>query len=469
MNNFKPISIEDKAIIESYLKECGTENCSFSFANMFCWQQLYKSEWKIIDNFLVMRMRINGGNDVGYSFPMGSGERRGVIEKLIEYEQLKGERLVLAGMCQKKRDKLLEYFPNRFLTNSSLAYEEYLYEAEKLRTLSGKHLQQKRNHVNKFKSLYPNYEFNKLTEKYFDDCIKLADQWREGHDDQSTIKHEKIAMEYAFANFEALALQGGVLIVDGRVIAFTYGSGMSEKMFITHMEKADSSYQGVFAMINQLFANTLDPKYVIINREEDLGIAGLRQAKRSYNPVAKIKNYMAIEPTQTQLQVKRLWFEAFGGENSREETDVVDSFLMNYFDPERMLSVELDGRIVSMLHIIPFDSTIGRIGYVYAVSTAVDHRGKGFVKEMLKQAREYCHNENFDAMALIPDSEGIDKFYEQFGYKGATPVRFYSADGHNFGTGELERDLAMILPLKEEAQEKLGEINFKSESLMLYI
>jgi hypothetical protein len=199
---------------------------------------------------------------------------------------------------------------------------DYIYRRTDLATLHGRHLDAKRNHIHRFRAEHPDFEYRPLTPEFFDECRRLTEIWQEEKDaikrEQSdacidsaereqartefkdasdTIDVEKQVMETIFSNWEALGMIGGSIIVDGRMVAFTYGSAVTTDTFDVCVEKADRHVEGAFAIINQQFAEHLPEQYVYLNREEDMGIPGLRQAKLSYHPEILL-TYNAVHITE---------------------------------------------------------------------------------------------------------------------------------------------------------------------------
>ena len=161
---------------------------------------------------------------------------------------------------------------------------DYIYRRTDLATLHGKHLDAKRNHIHRFRAEHPDFEYRPLTTESFDECRRLTEIWQEEKGGSDTINAEKQVMETIFSNWDALGMIGGSIFVDGRMVAFTYGSAVTTDTFDVCVEKADRHVEGAFAIINQQFAEHLPEQYIYLNREEDMGIPGLRQAKLSYHP-----------------------------------------------------------------------------------------------------------------------------------------------------------------------------------------
>ena len=177
-------------------------------------------------------------------------------------------------------------FPGSFDYRLDRDYFDYIYSRQELAELKGKNFQPKRNHVNKFKRTY-NYKYTPLTVDLIPHCLELEEKWCEEHDceEEESLINERKALNIALRNFDALGLVGGALWVDDEIVGFTYGAPVNHDTFAVHIEKADSHIDGSYNILNQEFARHIPEQYVYLNREEDLGIPGLRKAKLSYRPV----------------------------------------------------------------------------------------------------------------------------------------------------------------------------------------
>lgn len=442
---FKPVELADKATIEAYTHKSECRNCDMSFANIYCWRHFHRSHWAVVDGFLVIRFLIDEKRQVGYMQPIGEGDFSHILPQLAQdsWEQF-GQRLRLHGLCREGRKCITECGEYPFAYDDDRSLSDYIYLAEDLRTLSGRKYQPKRNHLNRFMGNY-SYRYEDLTEQHFEECLRLEAEWRAARtseDDSEAMRHEQRALREAFDHWAELELKGGVLYVEDRLVAFTYGSAINYDTFDCHVEKADTHYEGVFAAINKLFAEHLDPQFTYINREEDMGLEGLRRSKLSYYPTLLWPKTTAILLHDDEQACRRLWMEAFG-----DEEVFVDRFLIRHYRQERMLSIEEEGNLCSMLHLIPFQSGDYRIGYLYGVATAPEKRGRGYASTLIRQAIEKGHQEGLDGLMLIPADEDLRTFYGRFGFAGDYPIRLLSRDDFDFGTGDAERDRAMLLAL----------------------
>lgn len=291
---FKPISIEDKTDITAYTIASRYMNCDYAFANMCSWQFFYHSEYAIQNDFLFVRFLIEEERR-SYMFPVGKGNLQRAIE-LLELDAA-DHRLCISGVTPEAKEQLESLYPSGFRFISERDYFDYIYSREDLQFLKGKKYQAKRNHINKFKNRY-DYTYTPITREMIPLCLELEYKWYQANKtgaDIDNLRHENQSMLFALNHFEALNLIGGAITVNNEIIAFTYGSPINEKTFGVHVEKADIQYEGIFTLINQEFVSQLPEQYLYINREEDLGIPGLRQAKLSYHPAILLEKYVAIK------------------------------------------------------------------------------------------------------------------------------------------------------------------------------
>ncbi len=442
MIDFHPVRLEDRAIIERYTMPSDITDCNLAFANMYCWQELYRSAWAEVGGFLVIRFQIDGGSKIGYMQPVGPGDFAPIIPLLRDDAHAHGQRLRILGLSDEGCARIRRMHLGQFAFESDPAQEDYLYAAEDLRLLPGRRYQSKRNHINRFTALCPDYRYEPLEPRHFAECMRLESEWRRTREGRtSELGAEQRAMQRAFAHFEELGLRGGCIYAGDRMVAFTYGSAVNGHTFDTHVEKADTEFDGAFAVINQQLAQHLPERFTIINREEDLGIEGLRRAKRSYHPAALGRKFTAIRLHPDELACKELWTAAFGDDEA-----FIDSFLIRHYSRQRMLTVQAGGRLAAMLHLVPFRSALGRTTYIYGVATAPEFRRRGVASELLERALRLIDERGDDAAVLIPapGREWLRSFYARFGFAGSLPVTFHTPDGFDFGTGDPSADLAMV-------------------------
>lgn len=306
---FKPITLDAKPLIDSYTKPWMLECSDLSFTNLFIWGADGKMEYAEKNHVLYIKLDFKGvpvflwapipmyGVDVDY---------RQAIYDGIEYMKNIGVEPTFRSVWTPFRDKMLEACPELFSMPTDIAWD-YVYSRESLATLKGKKLHGKRNHINKFLSKYPEYEYKKLDPSMTSDCIALYDQWMTEKDEETeeSLQNEKLSVELALNNMDTLGLTGGTIYIDGKLCAFTVGERLHPHMQLIHIEKGDTNYEGIFPMINQQYVLHECEDVELINREEDMGIEGMRKAKRSYNPLKMIEKHLLS--TKDLTNVKGIW------------------------------------------------------------------------------------------------------------------------------------------------------------------
>ena len=275
----------------------GRRNCNYTFANLVGWKFLFDTEVCVLERAVVLRYTFDGRR--AYMVCTSEALSLELIEAL--FDDSNGD-LTLIGLEDSQVVQLSTLFatPHSQRENSQLSTNikpvrdqyDYIYRRTDLATLHGRHLDAKRNHIHRFRAEHPDFEYHPLTPEFFDECRRLTEIWQEeknqndneNENRNETINAEHRVMETIFSNWDTLGMIGGSIFVDGRMVAFTYGATVTTDTFDVCVEKADRHVEGAFAIINQQFAEHLPEQYIYLNREEDMGIPGLRQAKLSYHP-----------------------------------------------------------------------------------------------------------------------------------------------------------------------------------------
>ncbi|MDR0413504.1 MAG: phosphatidylglycerol lysyltransferase domain-containing protein [Dysgonamonadaceae bacterium] len=282
---FSPVTIEDKPVIQPFFDNHSFRNCDFSFSNIFSWKHFYHTTFATEGGFLFIRFQVNG-HLPGYLFPLGKGDLADALNRIRQDARKRGDDFRLYAITPEMFARIEEAMPGQFSYEKKREGYEYLYDSDKLISLSGKKYQSKRNHINKFTRTYE-WEYLPITRAIIPDCLRLYRQWNaenSGRKSELSLTEERIATETAFAHYEQLGLAGGALRIDGDIRAYSYGQPLTADTFGIHAEKCLYDIDGGFAMINQQFAAHHCSAYRYINREEDLGLESLRQAKLSYHP-----------------------------------------------------------------------------------------------------------------------------------------------------------------------------------------
>ena len=298
MIEFKPVTPRDKELLTSYFFPGERRDANLSIVNLCSWQFLTCSSFAVVDGLPVLRFCFDSARTV-YTIPGGGVRAEEVVRQLARQAVEEGLPLYFYGIVPELRELLDKVFPEVFEYKENRDHFDYLYLRKDLAELKGKDYQTKRNHVNKFKKRY-DFRFIPLTAEMVPDCLRLYDEWggerRCGEDEG--LKQERQALTYALERFRELDVTGGSLWVEGRMVAFTFGAPVNYDTFCVHAEKALGEFEGAYNAINQEFAQYLPEKFVYLNREEDLGLPGLRKAKMSYRPVRLLEKGLAVCPPE---------------------------------------------------------------------------------------------------------------------------------------------------------------------------
>ena len=433
--DFHPVTVADKPLFEYYMLGSEEQNCDLNFANIFCWSDTYHSEVAEAEDFLVIRF--DNGEVKAYMQPVGNGDKRLILELLRHDVFQQRTPLRLYGLSAEWRKFLEENYPQEFAFNAPRALSDYIYRTEDLAQLQGRRYQPKRNHINHFVARHDWYA-EPLSKGNLKDCIALYAKWLSGREVGESEHAEQLSLQRAFDNLDALNLRGLVLYADGAPVAFSYGTPITNKTFCTHIEKYDTEVQGAATMINRLMAQSLEEEFEFINREDDLGLEGLRFAKMSYYPTLLLDKISALHLTPEQREIRTMWQEIFG-----DDVAEIDSFFVRHDDALPFIHKE-NGEVVSMLFVVPLQMWNKRVAYIYAVATKPEFRGRGIASSLLKEAVQYvCIGEKYDIIALIPSSAESKRLYERLGFEDCQlPMEFSASD--YLGTGLPNHDLAMI-------------------------
>lgn len=285
MLEWKPVMLTDRKWMEPFIHASDFRGCEYSFGTIYLWRNIFNTKAAQLGDRLLVRTGEKGS--YSYLFPPGHGNLRQVLLALEEDAEREGELFRIHSVNEQARAEIEALFPNRYLFSPARNDFDYIYTAQSLSDLKGKKLHTKRNHINRFLAEFENrWSYESINAENISECIAMNREWCLQNDVASDDgkKIEQYAVKEAFANYFDLGLLGGLLRVDGKVIAFSIGEPLNSDTLLVHIEKALVEYHGAYPMINQQFvlANAKDSVY--INREDDTGAEGLRKAKLSYHP-----------------------------------------------------------------------------------------------------------------------------------------------------------------------------------------
>ena len=292
---FKPVTLCDKAWVDELVRAENSPSADYNFGNIYIWDKYYRQLIARAGDRMLVKLRYEG--HPAFVFPIGSGPLRPAIELLRQFAAWRGCPLAIRGVTEEHRALLEREYPGGFTYTLEENYLDYLYRAEKLATYAGKSLHGKKNHCNRFEAEH-DWDFVPLTRELIPGCLDMLVVWNEDNSQRldKSVVNEHNAILRAFAAFERLGLEGGVLRAGGEIVGFSLGEMCASDTFDVHFEKARIDLNGAYPMVCRELTRMLlsrHPGLVYMNREDDMGFESLRQSKLSYKPEYLLKKYFA--------------------------------------------------------------------------------------------------------------------------------------------------------------------------------
>ena len=298
---FKDIDMESRELLNPYFDLVDYEACEYCFNTLYMWQHLYKTGYYIGDGFAVIVAEYEGNT---FSIlPLAKKEDMPrVIKFIIDYFEKEQKKIYFRGITKEVVDYLKENYPDKFDYTEERDLFDYVYDGDSMRELKGRKNVKKRNHINYFLKEYEGrFEYRLLDENDFDACLKLVEEWTSNKEENGQVdeemEEELIGIKKLFNSFPVIKdkLKIAGIFIDGKLEAFTMGEYLNHNMALIHIEKANPEIRGLYPYINQQFLVNEFSDVEFVNREEDLGIEGLRKAKLSYHPVKFVEKYTVRE------------------------------------------------------------------------------------------------------------------------------------------------------------------------------
>ena len=296
MIDFKPFRLEDRTLYNEFLLNCGERGCEYSFVNLYLWG---RQQAAVVNGQLLFFSQFNRRSV--YLFPIGPGDIQTAVDAVIEDAAQRGIPCRLTGLLHDDCADLERLYPGRFRYHFDRDSFDYIYDINDLADLKGRKFQKKRNHLNRFHQNHPDCRLVPMTAENIPMVREFIRHWYETRLEENPHADylmEQAAIEKALRHWQALDMEGLILLDGDTPLAITMGSLLSADTFDIHFEKALDIADGAYAAINQGFAATLRGKYPNLrwlNREDDMGLEGLRKAKLSYCPDHMIeKNWSCL-------------------------------------------------------------------------------------------------------------------------------------------------------------------------------
>ncbi len=294
----KSIQISDKKFFDDYFQRYPSEISELSFTNLYLWRNYYDYLYLEYQNHLIVysatyftnwKVSLSGRKDTLFFLPpIGPNPSKTIINLFENLENIEIHRVpdyIIDVITKEERFKTsnLEVLDDRDSW-------DYIYQKEDLINLPGNKFRQKRRWLNKFFEQY-NYEFHIINEDLVDKTLQLQLKWCDANECQGNVdlEQEQKAIVDALEHYIELDINGGIIFVDGKCVAYTLGEMLNKETLVIHIEKSHIDYEGSYQAINNLFLKEFGTNAKYVNREQDLGIEGLRRAKEAYKPIKMVK------------------------------------------------------------------------------------------------------------------------------------------------------------------------------------
>jgi|OpeIllAssembly_1097287.scaffolds.fasta_scaffold01546_3 hypothetical protein len=283
----RPLELNDRTLLQEQFRGLQPLVSELSFANLFLFRHIHRYGLTTVNNSLVISGC--GYDGQSYVLPPLSGDVGEAARRLLD----EGRTLSAAD----ERFVAEHLAGSRYKVFSDRDNDDYLYLTNELAELSGKRFHKKKNRINYF-TARQSYTAEPFCKDHLQSALKLLDEWDRVHSDGSSrsISAESAAAREGLELAEELGLSGVVILTDRGVSAFALGEKLNDSTFVCHFEKADPFLEGAAQLVNREFSRSISADYPYLNREQDLGVSGLREAKLSYHPTRMVSKFTVRLP-----------------------------------------------------------------------------------------------------------------------------------------------------------------------------
>lgn len=291
---FFDIDIDAKDTIKSFFNAQRIEASDMLFGNLYIWHFSREIKYTIIEDCLVVWTKFPKESHPFIFYPLGRGNRKVALQIMQEYFLDNKIPFSLRSLETYQSEELASFFPNSFEITPNRDRFDYIYNIDELIALSGRQLHKKKNHLNRFFNLYPDFSYEHINSNNAIEVLEAYRLWFEDSDKSEGLRNEIIGIEAVLQNFTYLDMKGAIIRIHGKIAAFSLAEQINEDSVVIHIEKGNTFYAGIYQAINQQFLKNDFSHLKYVNREEDLGIEGLRKAKMTYKPCRFIEKSNAI-------------------------------------------------------------------------------------------------------------------------------------------------------------------------------
>jgi len=292
MTEFKPIEFQDKPLFDEFLAKDPPQVSELTFTNLFVWRHHYRPAWVEWNGCILIVFHPQKGQVYGLC-PFGPGDKKRCLDLLCREIAKETDEVRICRVGEEFVKNHVD--PAEYEVAPDRDNSDYVYLAEDLIRLSGNKYHRKKNHLNQFIKNHE-FEYRPLDAELVQRVLGMQEAWCRIRECvlKPDLLAEDFAVHEALTHFGELGYQGGAILIDSVVVAFSLGEPLNRDTAVIHIEKANPDFLGLYAAINQLFCLKAWSNVTYINREQDMGVEGLRKAKESYYPHHMVNKYILI-------------------------------------------------------------------------------------------------------------------------------------------------------------------------------
>lgn len=385
------LGINDYNIIKKYLDIADYEGYNSNFVTMMMWNHEYHVEYEIHDNYMIMLQHYE--DCYYFAMPFCKKEYyQEAIDYMISYASKHGFPFLMDCVIQEVRDEIKKIYGNRLLSIATPYNDDYIYTKEALVSLSGKKMQKRRNHFNAFLKENTDFIYKEIENNDIDNVLSCLKRWDNEHRNEESVQSEFIGIIYLLMHRDILGIKTGCIYINGALEAFIIGSPLKHQTIQIHVEKANKEIRGLYVAICKYFLENNYPEYVYVNREEDMGLDSLRQAKRALHPIKMITKYSIKENDVSITKANRedkesiiqLWQENFTDEDQAS----TDFYFSTCYKEENTFVLKSKDTLITVIQIVPYTivnkGVLETVYFILGVSTKSEFQRNGCMKMALE-------------------------------------------------------------------------------------
>lgn len=385
------LRINDYNKIKKYLDEANYEGYNSNFVTMMMWDHEYHIEYELHDNYLIMLQKYE--DTYYFAMPFCKKEYyQEAIDYMIEYASIHQFDFLIDCVIQEVRDEIKKIYGSKLVAVATPFNDDYIYTREALMTLSGKKMQKRRNHFNAFIKENTDFVYKEIEDEDIDNVLACLKKWDNEHRNEESVQSEFIGIMYLLMHRHELNIRTGCIYINGALEAFIIGSPLRHQTIQIHVEKANREVRGLYVAICKYFLENNYEEYLYVNREEDMGLDSLRQAKQALHPVKMVNKYsiysndfvISKASLEDKGEIKTLWQENFEDEND-ESTEF---YFSTCYKEEHTFVLKSMNKVVCAIQIVPYllqDGPDTKTAYfILGVSTKKQYQRNGCMKILME-------------------------------------------------------------------------------------